>query len=130
MNPKPDSRQHWEDIYTTKQPEEVSWTQPDAGLSLQFIMQVAPKRDARILDVGGGESPLVNALLANGYSDVTVNDISAAAMQRAQARLGVQACKAQWVEADITQPNGALPKDLDVWHDRAVFHFLTKTVDR
>ena len=126
MTPK----DHWEDIYTTKRPDEVSWTQPDARLSLRFITQVAPQHAARILDVGGGESPLVDALLACGYSDVTVNDISGAAMQRAQARLGPQAQAAKWVEADITQPNGALPAHVDVWHDRAVFHFLTKTVDR
>lgn len=126
MNPK----QHWEDIYTTKQPDEVSWTQSDAGLSLQFVTRVAPRRAARILDVGGGDSSLVDALLACGYSDVIVNDLSAAAMQRAQARLGAKAGSAKWVEADITRPNGALPKDVDVWHDRAVFHFLTKTADR
>jgi 2-polyprenyl-3-methyl-5-hydroxy-6-metoxy-1,4-benzoquinol methylase len=126
MNPK----EHWEDIYTTKQPSEVSWTQADAGLSLQFITQVAPQRTARILDVGGGDSSLVDALLACGYSDVTVNDLSAAAMQRAQVRLGTKAHIAKWVEADITHPNGALPTQMDVWHDRAVFHFLTKTSDR
>ena len=126
MNPK----EHWEDIYTTKQPHEVSWTQQDAGLSLQFITQAAPQRTARIVDVGGGDSPLVDALLGCGYSDVTINDLSGAAMQRAQARLGAKAHSVKWVEADITHPNGALPTDADVWHDRAVFHFLTKTTDR
>ena len=124
------SKQHWEAIYTTQQPHEVSWTQQDAGLSLQFITQVAPQRTAHILDVGGGDSPLVDALLGCGYSHVTVNDLSAAAMQRAQTRLGLKAQKVKWVEADITQPNGALPTQIDVWHDRAVFHFLTKTADR
>ena len=126
MNPK----EHWEDIYTTKQPQEVSWTQADAGLSLQFVTQVAPQRSARILDVGGGESCLVDALLDYGYDDVTVNDISTSAMQRAQMRLGTKAHCAKWIEADITHPNGALPANVDVWHDRAVFHFLTKTAER
>ena len=123
-------KQHWDEIYTTQQPHQVSWTQHDAGLSLQFIRQVAPSHTARILDVGGGDSPLVDALLAGGYSDVTVSDISGAAMQRAQSRLGDMASTARWIEADITHPNGALPTQVDVWHDRAVFHFLTRTADR
>lgn len=129
MNPK----EHWEDIYTTKEPHEVSWTQPTPALSLQFITQVAPQRTARILDVGGGESSLVDALLACGYGDITINDISGAAMQRAQVRLGHAAHTVKWIEADITQPANtpdALPTQVDVWHDRAVFHFLTKTSDR
>ena len=123
-------KQRWDEIYTTQQPHQVSWTQQDAGLSLQFIRQVAPNMAARILDVGGGDSPLVDALLACGYSDVTVSDLSGAAMQRAQSRLGSIASAAQWIEADITRPNGALPTQVDVWHDRAVFHFLTRTSDR
>ena len=123
-------KQRWDEIYTTQQPHQVSWTQQDAGLSLQFIRQVAPDPAARILDVGGGDSPLVDALLACGYSDVTVSDLSGAAMQRAQSRLGSIASAAQWIEADITRPNGALPTQVDVWHDRAVFHFLTRTSDR
>jgi 2-polyprenyl-3-methyl-5-hydroxy-6-metoxy-1,4-benzoquinol methylase len=126
MNPK----QHWEDIYTTKQPSEVSWTQAAPTLSLQFIAQVAPRRTSRILDVGGGNSPLVDALLTSGYSDVTVNDLSGAAMKKAQMRLGHLAHSVNWVEADITRPNSALPKNVDVWHDRAVFHFLIKMADR
>jgi len=123
-------KQHWDEIYTTQQPHQVSWTQQDAGLSLRFIRQVAPDSTARILDVGGGDSPLVDALLACGYSDVTVSDLSGAAMQRAQTRLSGKASVAKWIEADITHPNGALPKQVDVWHDRAVFHFLTRTSDR
>ncbi len=118
---------HWEKVYETKQPHEVSWTQKVPQTSLQFILAAGLNKDAAIIDVGGGDSNLVDFLLQEGYSNITVLDISAKALERAQARLGEKASLVQWIEADIrsfvpTQP-------YDFWHDRAAFHFLTAPED-
>lgn len=123
------SRDHWDAIYRTKTPSEVSWYQPEAALSLDLIRRTTPALDAPILDVGGGASTLVDGLLEAGYRDVTVLDIAPAGLTRARERLGARAARAKWIAGDIlTVP---LPAGgFDVWHDRAVFHFLTRPEDR
>jgi len=123
------SKDHWEKVYTTKATDTVSWFQPHADLSLDLIKATGVSRDAAIIDVGGGASTLVDDLLANGYTDLSVLDLSAAALAAAQRRLGSRASNVQWIEADVTKAD--LPaRRFDVWHDRAVFHFLTSEEDR
>lgn len=123
------NKSHWEHIYETKDVTNVSWFQPHAVLSVRLIRATGLDTTARIIDVGGGASTLVDDLLSNGYEEVTVLDISGAALQRSKDRLGQRAESVTWVEADITQAN--LPEDYyDLWHDRAVFHFLTDESDR
>lgn len=123
------SKNHWEDVYHTKDVTQVSWYQEHPELSLQFIEHTGIDRTAQIIDVGGGASTLVDDLIANGYQNVTVLDISAAALEVAQQRLGAKASAVTWLEADVTQVR--LPANFyDVWHDRAVFHFLTRAEDR
>jgi len=123
------SKAHWENIYQTKDATQVSWFQQHPELSFQFIEHTGGGKAGQIIDVGGGASTLVDDLLANGYQNITVLDISAAALRVAQQRLGSRAAAVTWLEADITQVN--LPyRFYDVWHDRAVFHFLTRAEDR
>lgn len=122
-------KSHWDHIYETKDVTQVSWFQPHAVLSVRLIRAAGLDTTARIIDVGGGASTLVDDLLSTGYSAITVLDISGAALQRSQDRLGQRAERVTWVEADITQAN--LPGDYyDLWHDRAVFHFLIDETDR
>ena len=118
-----DRRAHWQQVYETKSPDEVSWTQKRPSTSLEFIESFRLDKDAKIIDVGGGDSNLVDFLLDEGYTDITVLDISAKALEKAQNRLGDRANKVNWVVSDITefQPS----TNYDLWHDRAVFHFLT-----
>jgi 2-polyprenyl-3-methyl-5-hydroxy-6-metoxy-1,4-benzoquinol methylase len=124
-----DPRAHWQKVYETKKPTEVSWYQPAARVSSSLIRRVAPDRSAAIIDVGGGASTLVDGLLAAGYSSVTVLDVSSAALVQASERLGGDAARVTWLEANVL--DAALPASAyDVWHDRAVFHFLTEAVDR
>lgn len=114
---------HWETVYNTKQSNEVSWTQEKPETSLRFINSFNLPKTARIIDIGGGDSKLVDYLLADGFEDITVLDISEMALKRAQARLGRTASKVKWIVSDITEFE---PTDhYDVWHDRATFHFLT-----
>jgi uncharacterized UPF0146 family protein len=116
-------RQHWETIYQTKQPHEVSWTQDVPATSLEFLHRFELPKSAKIIDVGGGDSKLVDYLLEEGYSDVTVLDISEAAIERAKARLGDNARRVKWVVSDVLDFH---PKEkYDIWHDRAAFHFQT-----
>jgi len=123
------TKTHWETIHQTKTPSQVSWYQEHSLLSLQFITNTGVDKSGRIIDIGGGISTLVDDLLANGYENVSVLDISAASLHTAQQRLGSQAQKVNWIEADITQAQ--LPSQFyDVWHDRAVFHFLMNAEDR
>jgi purine-nucleoside phosphorylase len=114
---------HWENIYRTKQPEEVSWTEEVPVTSLEFIHGFQLSKTAKIIDIGGGDSKLVDFLLDEGFEDITVLDISGIALERARLRLGDRAAKVKWVEQDITafHPDTSF----DLWHDRAAFHFLT-----
>ena len=123
-----DRKTHWEKIYSGKKPTEVSWFQENPGKSLDLIKQTGIPLDAGIIDVGGGATLLTDRLLDAGFKDLTVLDISAIALERAQERLGDRADQAKWVVSDITQykPSGKF----DLWHDRAVFHFLTEEADR
>lgn len=123
------TKEHWENVYTRKQAEEVSWFQPHAELSLQIIHDNQVPAAARIVDVGGGASTLVDDLLASGYTDVTVLDLSGVALQKARSRLGSRASEVTWREADVLSVD--LPANyFDVWHDRAVFHFLLTDDER
>ncbi len=123
------SKNHWEKVYGTKAPTDVSWFQEHARLSLKFIQDARIPLTATIVDVGGGASTLVDDLLVNGYRNITVLDISGAALAAAKARLGPRAANVNWLEANIL--GVALPHHAyDVWHDRAVFHFLVTPAER
>jgi SAM-dependent methyltransferase len=123
------SKDHWEKVYTSKATNAVSWFQPHADTSVGLIKATGAALDASIIDVGGGASTLVDDLLALGYTNLTVLDLSAAALAAARQRLGGKASGVRWIEADITRAN--LPeREFDIWHDRAVFHFLTSPEDR
>jgi SAM-dependent methyltransferase len=117
-------RNHWETIYQRRSPAEVSWYRPHLERSLRFIDGARLARDAEIIDVGGGASTLVDDLLARDYRKVTVLDISASAIARAQARLGLRGASVTWLVGDITEIELPVHR-FDFWHDRAVFHFLT-----
>jgi SAM-dependent methyltransferase len=123
-----DPKAHWEGVYSEKRPEQTSWHQEEPALSLALIERSAIGRDAALIDIGGGASRLVDHLLARGYSDLTVLDISAAALRQARERLGGRAAEVTWEVADITRFEPSRPFAL--WHDRAVFHFLTRSEDR
>ena len=123
------AKHHWEHVYTTKRPHEVSWFQNKASVSLSLIARVAQDPRTVILDVGGGASTLVDGLLEAGYQNVTVLDISSAGMAQAQTRLGTPADNVRWREADILRCDLA-EASVDLWHDRAVFHFFTAADDR
>lgn len=121
-------KQHWENVYRNKSPVEVSWYQESPALSLRLIKAAATKLSDPLIDVGGGASLLVDELCAAGYSDISVLDVSAASLEIAKKRLAGKACDVQWLEQDITAFNP--PKTYALWHDRAVFHFLTDPDDR
>ena len=123
------NKQHWDTVYTTKAADSVSWFQQNADTSLQLIQATSVAKDAAIIDVGGGASTLVDDLILNGYSNLSVLDLSSAALDVAKARIGQPADNVNWIVADITQVS--FPEhQFDVWHDRAVFHFLTKPEER
>lgn len=118
------TKSHWESVYGTKAPEAVSWYAAHLLLSLQYVRKAAPGKEAAIIDVGGGESTLVDDLLADGYSNITVLDISTTALEVTRHRLGAVSSKVAWLAGDVLDVQ--LPAAAyDVWHDRAVFHFLT-----
>ncbi|MCP5092512.1 MAG: class I SAM-dependent methyltransferase [Gammaproteobacteria bacterium] len=123
-----DRRTHWQQVYREKDPTEVSWYQPVPEKSLQLIRSTGVRHDDAILDVGGGASTLVDHLLDEGYTDLSVLDISGHALQRSRARLGELAGKIEWIEADVTEFDP--DRRYALWHDRAVFHFLTEMADR
>jgi SAM-dependent methyltransferase len=124
-----DPKKHWEKIYQTKDVHTVSWFQSEAAESLDLITRFVPDRSAPIIDVGGGASVLVDDLLESGYTDITVLDIAESALEISRQRLGRDAAKVKWVAADARDaPLGELA--YVVWHDRAVFHFLTDPADR
>jgi SAM-dependent methyltransferase len=124
-----DGKQHWEGIYGKNDSRHLSWYQEHALLSLEFIAKTGVSPDAALIDVGGGTSTLVDDLSARGFTDLTVLDISPRALQSAQARLGAAAQRVCWREADILQAEFPVNR-FSVWHDRAVFHFLTDEKDR
>jgi SAM-dependent methyltransferase len=123
-----DRKAHWESVYSTKGETGVSWYQSEPRLSLELIRAVAPSARGRIIDVGGGASVLVDRLLDLPFEKIAVLDISEAALSKAKSRLGERARRVEWIAADITEaePLGTF----DIWHDRAVFHFLTDAADR
>ena len=128
MTPKLDVKSHWEEIYKTKPPTEVSWYQTRPSLSLKLIEATGIEKGQGIIDVGGGSSMLVDCLLDEGYEELAVLDISGQSLEIARARLGDREDDVEWYEADATefQP----PRQFHLWHDRAVFHFLTDERDR
>ena len=114
---------HWERIYGTKNPDQLSWTQQIPKTSLDFIHSFGLPKTAKIIDIGGGDSKIVDHLLAEGFENITVLDISAKALDKVKQRLGDKAKKINWIVADITEFKPETT--FDVWHDRATFHFLT-----
>jgi SAM-dependent methyltransferase len=121
-------QQHWQNVYQSKGEHDVSWFQDTPTPSLELMDEIGVTPAASVIDIGGGASRLVDGLIARGHHDVTVLDLSDAALAAAKARLGDRASRARWIVADITQwePDAAY----DVWHDRAAFHFLTEDADR
>ena len=120
-----DPKDHWDAVYQNKRPDQVSWYRPHLDVSLELIAKTVTDRAARIIDVGGGEATLVDDLLASGYRRVDVLDLSATALDVARERLGERAAEVGWLCGDVTSyafEAGAY----DLWHDRAVFHFLTE----
>lgn len=118
-----DRRSHWENIYRQKTPEQLSWTQETPAISLSFIDSFNLPPDARVIDIGGGESRLAAILLEKGYHNITVLDISQEAVDHARRQLGEKADLVQWIVTDIADFQAEHPYDL--WHDRATFHFMT-----
>ncbi len=126
--PMSDRTSHWQNVYTTKAETDVSWYQDDPATSLRLIHDANATPASRIIDIGGGASRLVDALLAAGFRAVTVLDISAAALEVARARIGERAAEVDWIATDVT--TWTPQRQYDIWHDRAAFHFLTEERDR
>lgn len=117
------TKKHWETVYESKSPDQVSWTQKIPYTSIEFINSFGLPKTSKIIDIGGGDSRLVDFLIQEGYEHITVLDISAKALEKAQNRLSDRAKKVNWIVSDITEfvPDTTY----DIWHDRATFHFLT-----
>ena len=122
-----DTKQHWEDVWTRKKSNEVSWYQEEPKTSLDLILSTNPSKDVHIIDVGGGDSKLVDKLLKLDFKNITVLDISAKALKRAKERLGQRAEVVKWIEYDIRKFDSE--DRYDIWHDRALLHFLTSEED-
>jgi SAM-dependent methyltransferase len=120
--------QHWQKVYQTKAPDAVSWYRPHLEVSIELLERAGLASDSRLIDVGGGASTLVDDLLARGLRHVTVLDVSAEALAIARRRLGARESEVTWLAADVLEA-GLEPGGFDLWHDRAVFHFLTDSVD-
>jgi cyclopropane fatty-acyl-phospholipid synthase-like methyltransferase len=118
------NKTHWEKVYETKSPKEVSWTQEIPETSLRLIREANVPKDAAIIDIGGGDSKLVDFLLQEGFTNLTVLDISENSLERAKKRLKEKAEMVQWIVSDINEFNPT--KKYAIWHDRAVFHFVTE----
>jgi SAM-dependent methyltransferase len=116
-------KNHWETVYETKNPDQVSWTQKVPKIALEFIHSFGLSKQAKIIDIGGGDSKFVDFLIEAGFQNISVLDISSAAIEKAKKRLGDKADKVNWIVSDITafEPS----ETYEVWHDRAAFHFLT-----
>lgn len=117
------TKSHWENVFATKNPNEVSWTQKYPKKSMNYIESLGLSKTANIIDIGGGDSNLVDALLENGYENIWVLDISEFALEKAKLRLGKKADKVHWIVSDIIEFR--TESKFDFWHDRAAFHFLT-----
>jgi len=117
------NKHHWENIYHTKNPEERSWTQAIPKTSIKLIQSFHLSKEARIIDVGGGESNLVDCLVDEGFQNITVLDISESALNKTGKRLGAKADKVNWITGDVNRY--PFTEQFDLWHDRAVFHFMT-----
>jgi len=124
-----DARSHWENVYASKAPDAVSWYRPHLETSLELIEKVAKAHSTSIIDVGGGESTLVDDLLAHEYSNLSVLDVSQTAIEVTKRRLGHAAERVHWIIGDITNTELS-PSSYDLWHDRAVFHFLRSVNER
>lgn len=120
---------HWERIYREKAPDAVSWYRPHLGMSLSLIEKTAPERNVSIIDVGGGKSTLVDDLLAHGYENLSVLDVSRTAIEVTKKRPGARSDGVRWITADVARFAFGHNAN-DIWHDRAVFHFLTTTTQR
>jgi SAM-dependent methyltransferase len=118
---------HWQRVYERREPQDMSWYEPAAELSLELIQEARLSADAAIIDAGGGTSKLAGQLLAAGYSDISVADISSEALQRAQLEL-TDPQRIRWVQADLRSHD--FVRRYDLWHDRAVFHFMVNPIDR
>jgi len=123
-----DRKTHWEDVYRTTAADELGWHQAHPSMSLNLIESTRVVKTGSLIDVGGGDSTLVDHLLNQGFEHITVLDISPTALERAKARLGGRAHRVTWIVDDVTDFRSS--KTYDVWHDRAVFHFLTDAKDR
>lgn len=122
-----DVKEHWEDVWTRKKSNEVSWYQKEPKTSIDLILSSNPNKDTQIIDVGGGDSVLVDKLLELGFGNITILDISAKALERAKQRLGKKAETVQWIECDVREFDS--DDRYDIWHDRALLHFLTSQKD-
>ena len=123
-----DKKSHWEGVYATKAPTQVSWYQTNPAISLELIAAIGIGQADKIIDVGGGASVLVDRLLSQGFQNLTVLDIAAKALDDAKERLGSRATAVKWIVADVTEFE--FSEKYKLWHDRAVFHFLTDKNDR
>lgn len=120
-----ETKKHWDTVYQSKTPDQVSWTQDIPKTSLDFIHSFHLPKTAKIVDIGGGDSKLVDYLLEEGFRNITVLDISSEALEKAKKRLGNQSVLVTWIVSNVTEFNPTT--QYDVWHDRATFHFLTHT---
>jgi ubiquinone/menaquinone biosynthesis C-methylase UbiE len=123
------TKEHWENVYTTKAKDSVSWFQEHAETSINLIKEIHIEKNASIIDIGGGASTFVDDLLLLGYSKLSVLDLSRAALEASKARIGSAHKYVDWLVADITKIDFS-ENEFDIWHDRAVFHFLTEPKDR
>lgn len=124
----PDRKEHWENVYQQNSPLKLSWYKEDQELSMRLVHDTHISRDAAIIDVGGGASTLVDMLVNEGYTNLTVLDVAARALAHARTRLADKASRIQWYEEDVTRFES--PNQYSLWHDRAVFHFLINKTDR
>jgi len=122
-----DVKEHWKDVWTRKKSNEVSWYQEYPKTSIELILSTNPSKDVKIIDVGGGDSNLVDKLLDLGFKNITILDISVKALERSKERLGQKATTINWIDCDIREFDSE--KRYDVWHDRALLHFLTSEED-
>lgn len=120
-------KEHWENVYRTKEDQEVGWYQPNPETSIRLVRTYSTSKDDSIIDVGGGNSHLIQHLLNEGHNDLSVMDISIHAINRNKRRFGSEADKINWIESNILKFSG--DRSFQIWHDRAVFHFLTDNAD-